>query len=644
MAKTDTIRRIETGVAADYWSKWGMTHALKEFVANAKDSRGEVTLTFEPPTKGKVGLLTISDNGAGFDKRCLMLGAGEAKGYGQIGQFKEGMKGAMLVCARNGRMVELATTGFSVPRVGVEPTQLGSDGFVLYVDEKAKLRRGTVVRVACTEDEVRKLVAHFTRLKVEGLAIEYTDDDRLIAIPEKGKKGRVYINGALATEGDYLFTYNFAFEQMKRLGLGSEVEMLKNGQNRDREAVSIEAVEKSVRAILANLDDPDLIRHYLSTWQVKGFSQRREYSLWRLSLQASVKKVWREVAKELYPGKVCQSPRYGLVDIEADDEDDADYDYEDGEDEFESPLRVNESEVILTLKDKGWTPLPDKMPNCVGNLIASFFPSVSQALGQERQKPEDLVMQKIPRNRWTPEQKAIYEEGLAAVGQVLNVGKMPDHGMFERSYDGLDAAGLWYQGRIWCKREVVDAALKSRHGFERLCGVIAHEYTHKHGGDDRTRKFESALTAALGVAIATQVRGDRTETFEQSAERESLGRWSDQHPEVLTFDQIIDRFEGCEWKFSCQSGGATARGVSEWHYAGVSVTDNKTRRKKQVFWFTGRLDNRNRTPVTMSLTYKSNREVVLVCYKGSRGVDYFGGWGEDEVASGVPFLEYDIAA
>ena len=84
--------------------------------------------------------------------------------------------------------------------------------------------------------------------------------------------------------------------------------------------------------------------------------------------------------------------------------------------------------------------------------------------------------------------------------------------------------------------------------------------------------------------------------------------------------------------------------MSEWHYAGVTVTDNKTRRKKQVFWFTGRLDNRNRTPVTMSLTYKSNREVVLVCYKANPAIRYFGGWGEDEVEAIGSFLEHDLAA
>lgn len=49
-----SVTRIETGVAVGYWDRWGVTHALKELIANAKDATG-----------------------GGFDKRCLMLGAGE---------------------------------------------------------------------------------------------------------------------------------------------------------------------------------------------------------------------------------------------------------------------------------------------------------------------------------------------------------------------------------------------------------------------------------------------------------------------------------------------------------------------------------------------------------------------------------------
>lgn len=75
-----SVTRIETGVAVGYWDRWGVTHALKELIANAKDATVTYlgsTYTVEWEPSGKTGFMTISDTGGGFDKRCLMLGAGE---------------------------------------------------------------------------------------------------------------------------------------------------------------------------------------------------------------------------------------------------------------------------------------------------------------------------------------------------------------------------------------------------------------------------------------------------------------------------------------------------------------------------------------------------------------------------------------
>lgn len=135
--------RIETGVAVDYWDRWTVVHALKELIANAKDATvtypgSEFTVTWEP--SGKTGLAVISDTGGGFDKRCLMLGAGEQIRAGHIKRFHEGMKGAMLVAAREGLMFSLETTGFSVPKVAIEDTALGADGFVIEVERLRKPR------------------------------------------------------------------------------------------------------------------------------------------------------------------------------------------------------------------------------------------------------------------------------------------------------------------------------------------------------------------------------------------------------------------------------------------------------------------------------------------------------------------------
>jgi hypothetical protein len=626
---SDGIRRVETGVAADYWSKWGMTHALKEFVANAKDSRGKIDVMFVQPTEGKFGRLLIADDGRGFDKRCLMLGAGEDKAAGQIGQFKEGMKGAMLVCARNGRAVDLITTGFSVPRVGIEQTQLGADGFVLYVDESKRSKRGTVVTVACTEVEVRRLLGHFRNLRVDGIEVETTDDDRLISIPSNGMRGKVFINGALATEdGDYLFDYNFQEDKLLALGLMGISAELKDGQNRDREAIRISVVEDAITAVIFNLSDPDLIRHMLTAW-MNGASKRREYRLNRLRIAPEFVTIWRKVAQEVWPGKVCQPPRHGSF-------------HDDDDDDGEVQYSARETETLLAVQDNGYTALPGNMPWCLQKIVYPLFPTVTKALGLVARTPQDKVMQAIPRRDWMAEEVRIIGESMEAVGRVLNV-KLPEVGMFVRTYDGLDAGGMWYKGKIWLKQAVVLRAITSAEGFEKLCGVIAHEYTHKTSGDDRSRDFEYGLTMLLGVAIAAVARGPREESLDETLAEAKLGDWRDDQPEVLNLDVILGRFSGSNINYSCPSGARLAQQVPIWHYAGVTVVKNKTRRPKQTFWFTGRLDNRVKTPVTMSVCYKSDRWVRIVCHRANSAIRYIGNWGEEgRPEPTVTFAEYDL--
>lgn len=612
-------KRIEMGVAAGYWDKWTMVHALKELVANAKDSGGNVVMSFTPGFGDKTGLLTIEDDGYGFDKHCLMLGAGETKGRGKIGQFKEGMKGAMLVCARSERMVELRTTGFSLPRVGIEPTQLGPQGFVLYVDEQKKTDVGTVVTVECTEREVLRLAEHFTGIKVDGIQIVTTDDDRLISIPSGKKLGRIFINGALATDdGGWGFNYNFDYEEMDKLGLSSSVENLKLAQNRDRAAVGTSAVEGAVREVLCTLTDPVLIRYLLTAW-MDGGRDRREYTIRDLSIPAAILNIWKGVVREIWTGKVCQPPRNEYY--------------------LRREGMLDENEILMAISDQGYTSLPGDIPNSIRKIVYDCFPNIHDALDQEARKPQDKVMQAIDKRKWTAEEKAIIEEASAAVSKALCV-ELPAIGMFVRTFDGLDAAGMFYQRKIWLKQEVVNRA-NSTSGFEWLCGVIVHEFCHRDGSD-RTREFESSLTKMLGVAIAGAVRGPREETLNETLEKEKMGDWSDEFPEVLTIDQITERFpQG--FRFTSKTGALNAKQVPEWHYAGVTVHENNSRRNRQYFWFTGRVDNSRNTPATLCVTLKSNLYVTLNCLTAGRGINCIGGWGNGKLDRSVPFADHDMS-
>jgi hypothetical protein len=175
--------------------------------------------------------------------------------------------------------------------------------------------------------------------------------------------------------------------------------------------------------------------------------------------------------------------------------------------------------------------------------------------------------------------------------------------------------------------------------------VIAHEYTHKTSGDDRSRDFEHGLTTLLGVAIAAAARGPREESLEETLAEAKLKHWRDDQPEVLDLETILGRFSGRNISYSCPTGARLALQVPHWHYAGVTVVTNKTRRHRQTFWFTGRLDNRVKTPVTMSVCYKSDRKVRIVCYRADSAIRYIGNWGtEGRPEPTVAFVEYDLEA
>lgn len=127
------VQRIEYMIHAENWKSWALAQAIKEVIANARDSGGDFEVSFERGS-GKRGLVNVCDTGSGFPKDYLMVGAGETKGRGQIGQFREGLKGAMCVAARNGRRFAMATTGFRLEKVAIEDVALGSNGMVIYVD------------------------------------------------------------------------------------------------------------------------------------------------------------------------------------------------------------------------------------------------------------------------------------------------------------------------------------------------------------------------------------------------------------------------------------------------------------------------------------------------------------------------------
>ena len=542
------VQRVEYGIHADNWLKWGVAQAIKEIIANARDSGSDFEVSFDIAPGAKKGFVNVIDTGSGFPRQYLMVGAGETKGRGQVGQFREGLKGAMCVAARNKRKFSLDTTGFSVEKVAIEDILLGPGGFVLYVDFEEHTTDGTSVTIEATECEVRTALRHFNGVKCRGLEIEECSFEGVVAIHSKGRKGKIFINDALACEIDSLFDYNFSLEALGEYGLEDLLDELKDSQNRDREVIRFEQVEYAVSAVLTKLSDESLIRHFFTAWE-SGQTSACEY---RTHGGYRGNQVWQAIAKEIWPGKVCQAPKYS---------------YQKGQ---------SEREWFLSLRDRGWNSLPDDLPPALLSTIEPWFPTVTAVHGKLFRNKEEKKMDVVEKKDWTAAEKQCLEELQAGLVQCFGLTKCPEFRMYSRHYEMKDACGLWYKSCIWFRRDYLNRAIGSPGGFTDALGTAAHEYAHGSSGlaDDRTREFEHVLTSMLGQLMMKMVKPETAVDVEVSGkETFDLSLF----PEVYTYEEIAAEFESRGRQVNPHGNlsasnpfrKAVEQGL-DWHYIGGS--------------------------------------------------------------------------
>ena len=163
--------RVEYQLSSGYVKDWGMKEALRELFANALDEGAKYRVEFIPhdpdsTSSRRKGVVEVCDEGGGLSREYLMMGGGESKTAEQIGQFKEGLKIAMLVAARQGREFSLRTAGFNVDRVALESGQLGRS-LVVYLSDSTRYV-GTSVRVEATQLEFNNAVRMFVNLNAVG--------------------------------------------------------------------------------------------------------------------------------------------------------------------------------------------------------------------------------------------------------------------------------------------------------------------------------------------------------------------------------------------------------------------------------------------------------------------------------------------
>lgn len=260
------MKSAEYPISANYCAKWSIVEGIREIIANALDTKQPYTISWES------GYGTIEDTGNGFPKECLILGEGESKDETQIGQFREGLKIAGLVFARNDRYFSGETVGYMFNfRMDQSSTFNCKTLFMDFEDNSRG--SGTIITFECSESELDIAKSLFI------------DDNRDTEFIVPDRPGELFINKVFVNSIDKaMYGYNIVD---------------KGAANRDRSVLSMGNVKGSIGRIWALIDDSELIRSYLLTEE-----QYVEHDV-VFRIKEKNKSLWIDELKSIYGNKYC---------------------------------------------------------------------------------------------------------------------------------------------------------------------------------------------------------------------------------------------------------------------------------------------------------------------------------------------------
>ena len=472
------LHRVEYPISGQYCRNWKTVEALREIIANMLDARAEYTCRWQDGT----GFFT--DGGAGFGASCLMLGEGEVKDGEQIGQFREGLKLALLTLARDSRRVALETTEFAVRSASMEMTGLGKEGLVLYVDHGHTQVKGTEVRVECTEKEFNSAQSMFLQLR-EAVEPIYTDgdDNQVFNLFPKQKAGGIFVNGLLTdSNGRWAWNYNL---------LGPQI---KGAMNRDRSVLARRDVNEAVGRLWLGCTDTALATEFIDKTrekncaEVAAFNSAHWYRIsehWQTVVAATLKTQWEKLV------------------------------IDDG--------RVH---MVRECREHGFLPIQPTVAlgPAVGAVTSQCLVTATQRMQAVKREAEKRARRKQKKSskRLGPYEivnlKKLPEHLLNRLNSAASVVRRaaevvfpcapswvqdPEYFVYTVDHTEMESQGVAYEGKVGISYGYLN---REHLPEENLVGVILHEMLHLRNrlNIDCTREFENALTDAVG-ALAVRV-------------------------------------------------------------------------------------------------------------------------------------------
>lgn len=277
---------IATTISDQYVPKWGIKEALRELIANAKDENAAWGVYWEVSSERAV----IWDKGRGLDASAFVLGHGSKVDTGTaIGQFREGLALACVVCARLGVDIAIQSGGFTyTPLLASNPQFGGATTLWLQVYEDAVPITGTLISIQCdlhTLNEAKNLFLRFRQLP-----------ELFPGVYMPGADGpAIYVRGLWVASSRLLFTYDLTDQ---------------SAIGRDRDLVDWDVVHRFVVDRIENCSSYEYARTVLLKAEetTRMFWPNVELPGWGASPRTQV---WRDVFYDLFgaDATVCSDMR-----------------------------------------------------------------------------------------------------------------------------------------------------------------------------------------------------------------------------------------------------------------------------------------------------------------------------------------------
>ena len=195
-------------ITASYVSTWGMPQALRELISNGLDGEVEQNAKFTYKYDKSRRLLTLINEGARVDIKALYFGAtSKYSDERTIGQYGEGLKLAMLVCAREGNKLVIKNQNEQwVPSIAQD--KLGHDALCVDINYTPTKNQDFKVEVWGVDEEIwEDAQTQFLRLRPATKKERTTSGECLF---DEEHKGRIFVKGvAVTTMPQARHGYNF---------------------------------------------------------------------------------------------------------------------------------------------------------------------------------------------------------------------------------------------------------------------------------------------------------------------------------------------------------------------------------------------------------------------------------------------------